>query len=144
MGTAANQLNGPLGLVLYSSNILYISDQNNSRVQKWDKNAWVGVTVAGQANATPGSTPAFLYKAGGLAVDSTGSVYVIDMYNCHVQYWPAGATTGTLVAGNGRKYKLFRVLQSNSFSDNNTRIRGRKKRWKIQKGLIFSCPYDRL
>ena len=110
MGTAANQLNGPLGFVLYSSNTLYISDQNNSRVQKWDLNAWVGMTVAGQASGTTSSTSAFLNKAGGLAVDSAGSVYVVDMYNCRVQYWPAGATTGTLVAGNGRKYKLFIVL----------------------------------
>jgi hypothetical protein len=126
-GTAANQLNGSFSLALYSSNTLYISDQNNSRVQKWDLNAWVGITVAGQASGTPGSGAAFLYKAGGVAVDSAGSVYVVDMYNCTVQYWPVGSVTGTPVAGIGRKYEPFRVLRSNSFSDNNIKCAREKQ-----------------
>jgi hypothetical protein len=127
LGTAANQLNGPMGLALYSSDTLYISDQNNSRVQKWDLNAWVGITVAGQASGAPGSGVAYLNKTGGLAVDSAGSVYAVDMYNCRVQYWPVGSVTGTPVAGIGRKYEPFRVLRSNSFSDNNIKCAREKQ-----------------
>ncbi|CAF4803733.1 unnamed protein product, partial [Rotaria magnacalcarata] len=55
VGVSANQFNYPFGMVLDSSNALYISDLNNSRVQLWASNAWTGTTVAGQANGTSGT-----------------------------------------------------------------------------------------
>ena len=102
-GVSTNQLNAPLALALDSSNALYIADHNNSRVQKWASNSWTASTVAGQASGISSSTAGFLNKAGGLAVDSSDNVYVVDIVNCRVQFWQTGATVGTTVAGNVRQ-----------------------------------------
>lgn len=101
LGTAANQLNAPFSFVLDSSSTLYIADENNSRVQKWPSNAWNAVTIVGQANGVAGATASSLNKAGGLAMDSAGGIYVADLYNCRIQYWANGASVGTTVAGTG-------------------------------------------
>jgi hypothetical protein len=88
-----------MGLALDSSNTLYIGDLNNSRVQKWPMGAWIGSTVAGQINGASSSTSNSLNQVGGLVIDSTGGIYVADIFNFRIQYWPNGASSGTTVAG---------------------------------------------
>jgi sugar lactone lactonase YvrE len=90
-------------VVLDSSNALYITDEQNQRVQKWLTNASTGTTVAGSSNATTGSTLDYLNYPSVLLIDSSGNLYVADAGNHRVAYWPNGASSGTLVAGNGRK-----------------------------------------
>jgi len=107
MGTAANQLSSPMGLALDSSNTLYIGDLNNSRVQKWAMDAWTGTTVAGQISGASNSTSNSLNQAGGLVIDSTGDIYVVDIFNSRIQYWPNGASSGTTVAGTGKTVDPF-------------------------------------
>jgi len=99
LGTTEYQLSCPMGLALDSSNTLYIGDLNNSRVQKWPMGAWIGSTVAGQINGASSSTSNSLNQAGGVAIDSTDGIYVADIFNCRIQYWPNGASSGTTVAG---------------------------------------------
>ncbi|CAM4770975.1 unnamed protein product [Rotaria magnacalcarata] len=101
VGVSANQFNYPFGMVLDSSNALYISDLNNSRVQLWASNAWTGTTVAGQANGTSGTGSSYLNKAAGFAMDTSSNIYITDMYNSRIQYWTSGASTGVTVIGNG-------------------------------------------
>lgn len=101
LGASVSQLNAPFSVALDSLSTLYIADQNNRRVQKWASQVWNGLTIAGQANGTAGATAASLSRAGGLAIDSSGGVYVADMYNCRAQYFSNGASTGTTVAGTG-------------------------------------------
>ncbi|CAF1523743.1 unnamed protein product [Rotaria magnacalcarata] len=101
VGVSANQFNYPFGMALDSSNALYISDLNNSRVQLWASNAWTGTTVAGQANGTSGTGSSYLNKAAGFAMDTSSNIYITDMYNSRIQYWTSGASTGVTVIGNG-------------------------------------------
>jgi archaellum component FlaF (FlaF/FlaG flagellin family) len=97
LGSAANQLNHPVGLSVDSAGNVYVVDLGNDRVQKWAPGATVGVTVAGGngdgAAANQLSSPAALF------VDGTGNVYVSDPYNNRVQLWTPGATAGVTVAG---------------------------------------------
>lgn len=103
--TAANNLFYPFGLHVDSSNTLYIADWNNNRVQKWLYGASNGITVAGQANGATGSNSSFLSSATGVAVDSSGNVYVTDVGNARIQLWSSGATSGTTIAGTSGKRK---------------------------------------
>ncbi len=102
-GVAANQLMNVRGLSLYSSNILYIADKNNNRVQQWFIGALNGSTVAGLANGTSGSELNELSGPTGTALDSSGNVYVADSSNNRVVFWLRGASSGTIVAGNGKR-----------------------------------------
>ncbi|CAF4335574.1 unnamed protein product, partial [Rotaria magnacalcarata] len=80
---------------------VYVSDQNNHRVMKWNKGAKEGIVVAGgqgQGNAlTQLNGPYELF------VDALGALYVADSWNHRVMRWTQGAKQGTvIVGGNGR------------------------------------------
>ncbi|CAF0905321.1 unnamed protein product [Rotaria sordida] len=100
-GPAANQLNHPWGLGFDSSYALYIADRINNRVQKWDINASTGTTVAGQANATGGSTLYHLNQPTFIQFDSSDNIYVTDVGNHRVQFWHYGARSGSTICGTG-------------------------------------------
>jgi sugar lactone lactonase YvrE len=102
-GLASNQLNAPIDMALDSSNTLYISDCFNNRVQKWVADAPNATTVAGQANGVGGATAAYLRGPIGVLVDSNNNIYVSDSTNHRIQFWANGVSSGTTIAGTGRK-----------------------------------------
>ena len=67
MGSSANQLNSPHGIVLDDNGNLYISDKGNERVQKWPSGSNIGVTVSEN-----------LYGPHGIDIDISGSIYIAD------------------------------------------------------------------
>ncbi|CAF1582370.1 unnamed protein product [Rotaria magnacalcarata] len=62
---------------------------------KWNA---TGITVAG-VTAISGTTPDKLNQPWGLHIESNGTLYIADQYNCRVQKWLSGAPNGTTVAG---------------------------------------------
>jgi hypothetical protein len=106
-GTTANRLNIAYGLALDSSNTLYIADNNNNRIQKWLNGSVSGTTVAGQASGISGTNASFLQNPSGLAVDSSGNVYVADSFNQRMQLWLNGASSGTTIGGTGEERYFF-------------------------------------
>jgi uncharacterized protein (TIGR03437 family) len=106
-GSAATsaQLHGPQGLALDASGNLYIADTMNAKVRKVSAGGVI-TTVAG--SGTPGSggdgsaaASAQLNLPIGVAVDSSGNVYIADFGNSRVRKVAAsGGAIGT-VAGNG-------------------------------------------
>jgi sugar lactone lactonase YvrE len=106
---ASGSLNFPRGIRLDSSNTLYIADFLNNAVKKWSFGAWTGSTVAGYGNGTFSSSPDGLHGPTDLVLDSSGGIYIGDINNYRVQYWASGASSGTTVAGTGRKVRnIFR------------------------------------
>ncbi|CAF2813417.1 unnamed protein product [Rotaria sp. Silwood2] len=86
-GLAANKLFRPTDL--YISRLdgsVYIADCYNNRIQKWQKNATFGVTIAGSSMGIAGRTPYLLSFAYGLAVDyEENYLYVSDSNNNRIQ-----------------------------------------------------------
>ena len=105
-GVAANQFDRPFGLALDSANTLYISDQNNNRIQLWLTGASIGITIAGQASGVWGTALDSFDTPSGILLDSSGSMYVADTNNNRIEFWVQGAPSATTVAGlAGRKAK---------------------------------------
>jgi uncharacterized repeat protein (TIGR01451 family) len=98
------QLSGPLGLALDSSGNLYIADTNNHRIRMVDGSGNI-TTVAGNGNCCSSTgdggtaTNAGIGTAYGLAVDSSGDLFISDISNNVVREVSSG--TITTVAGNG-------------------------------------------
>ena len=107
-GTGVNQLTNPFGVTLDTSNTLYIADRGNNRIQKWLANASTGTTVAGQSNGVSGPGLNCLNNPANVNIDSSGNVYVTEVFNYRVLFWPSGASSGTLVAGNGKSSSFQR------------------------------------
>jgi sugar lactone lactonase YvrE len=103
--TASNaQLNNPGGIAVDNAGNLYIADSGNNRIRKVTlANGLIG-TIAGQGTAgysgdTGASTNAALNNPQGLAVDSSGNLYIADSGNHVIRKISNGIIT--TVAGTG-------------------------------------------
>ncbi len=95
------QLNSPISVAVDTAGNLYIADGNNTRVRKVANG--VITTIAGNASGgfsgdNGPATSAQLYPVG-VAVDSSGNLYISDTYNERIRKVANGVIT--TVAGNG-------------------------------------------
>ena len=102
-GSAFDRLYNPYTIAIDSSDTFYVADYNNHRIQKFTIGNLIGTTVAGQPNAVFGSTANDLNLPASVLLDSSGNLYVSDSGNHRVQLFSNGSTSGTTVAGTGKK-----------------------------------------
>ncbi|CAF5194594.1 unnamed protein product, partial [Rotaria sp. Silwood1] len=74
---------------------VYVSDNANHRVMKWEEGAKQGIVVAGGQGC--GSDLTQLNGPLGIVVDQLGTVYVVDRSNHRIMRWPKGSTQGTVI-----------------------------------------------
>ena len=87
VGSTASRLNGPTDMHLSKiDGSIYIADCYNNRVQKWQRNATSGITVAGSPSGVAGNTSYLLNLIFGLAIDDKEEyLYVADSNNNRIQ-----------------------------------------------------------
>jgi sugar lactone lactonase YvrE len=102
-GTSATALNTPSSLALDGSGNLYVADTGNNRVLFFPAGSTTATRVYGQSGSfttnTAGVSATALNGPAGVALDSSGNLYVADTGNYRVLYFPAGSTTATRVYG---------------------------------------------
>ncbi|CAF1372234.1 unnamed protein product, partial [Didymodactylos carnosus] len=106
-GNSNSQLNNPQGVfVPPNSPYFYIADTDNHRIQRYQLgNLSQSTTVAGGQGGGSNSSQ-FRFPVG-LWVDNLQNMYVTDVLNFRVQYFPgvnSGNGTGTTVASGGLGY----------------------------------------
>ena len=86
-GNAANQLFTPRDFKIDSTGGLYISDNQNRRVQYWASGATTGTTLAGSAIGNNGNSSNLLQNTGGIDISSDGSIFIVSGGgNANVQF----------------------------------------------------------
>ncbi|MGD1064659.1 MAG: kelch repeat-containing protein [Terracidiphilus sp.] len=105
-GVSANGLFSPYGLAVDASGDLYVSDYGNSRALYYPAGSTTATRVYGQNgsftsnNVNNGGISAnSLNQPTGVALDSSGDLYVADIYNNRVLFFPYNSTTATGVYG---------------------------------------------
>src|ERR1017187_6018563 len=95
----------PFALAVDSSGNVYFAENGDSRIRKIDAKSLDISTVAG--NGTPGftgdgstATNAEMNSPTGLAIDSSGNLYIADSLNCRIRKVASGGNIST-IAGNG-------------------------------------------
>ncbi|CAF0908373.1 unnamed protein product [Adineta steineri] len=82
-GSALNQLNSPVALVVDTSGSMYIVDNGNHRIVLWSLGSTSGRVIAG--SDTSGVLPSQLYAPYNIRLDSTGALIVVDCANSRIQ-----------------------------------------------------------
>jgi len=99
LGTGDEEFNHPIGITVDASGNLYVTDAGNHRVQKWDTDGdfkgWWGKddlgssgwhdAGSGRTSGFSGNQPREFQWPDGIAVDSSGYIYVADGENNRIQ-----------------------------------------------------------
>ncbi|CAF0936935.1 unnamed protein product [Adineta steineri] len=96
-GDEFNQLNCPSFIFVDEDQSVYVSDHENHRVMKWEKDAKEGIVVAG-GNGKGGNLNQ-LSSPQGVIVDHLGQIYVADSGNHRVMRWCEEIEEGEVVVG---------------------------------------------
>ncbi|CAF1393462.1 unnamed protein product [Adineta steineri] len=113
-GTTSEYLSSPEGIYVDgNSGTVYIADYVNNRIQKWEKDAHNGTTVAGLSTGEGGSDHESLSEPSSVWVDDeTHVVYVADSANERIQRSLYNALVGdTIAGGSGTGDKLTQFDQ---------------------------------
>jgi sugar lactone lactonase YvrE len=112
----AGTLNNPCGVALDTSDNIYIADYSNCRIRKVTIATGIITTIAGTGTASYSfsgdngpATSAGLFFPRGVALDSSGNVYIADTFNNCVRKVTISTGIITTIAGTG----------SNGFSGDN-------------------------
>ena len=99
-GTSSTQLSNPRGIqYVSSSNSLYIANNQAHNIVRWVIGASSWTLIAGSPSGVSGSTGTLLSYPTYVLVDPFGNVYASDEGNQRIQYFLAGRTNGSTLAG---------------------------------------------
>jgi len=100
LGSSMSQLNsGARYLFVDSNRNVYVSDQVNQRVIRWQIGNSTGTIAAG--TGTAGSLSTQVNYPYGMWVDSNLNLYVAEYNNHRVTKWAPASSSGVTVAGTG-------------------------------------------
>jgi len=102
----------PYAVAVDSTGNVYVADSGNHRIQKFNSTGTF-LTKWGSTWESPGSGDGQFSRPSGVAVDSTGNVYVADLYNQRIQKFSTNGTFlakwGTKGTGDGQFNEPYRV-----------------------------------
>ncbi|CAF1158825.1 unnamed protein product [Adineta steineri] len=99
-GSGITQLYYPYGFAFdASSNSLLIANCPNNNIVRWVLGASSWTLVIGSSTGLSGSTSTLLNQPVGITLDPLGNIYVADSGNHRIQFFFAGQSNGTTIAG---------------------------------------------
>ena len=99
-GFSTTQLNFPTGLYFESSsNSLYIANTQANNIVRWIVGASNWILVAGSSSGLSGLSSTLLDYPRDVTLDYMKNVYVADCNNNRIQFFKAGQSNGTKIAG---------------------------------------------
>jgi hypothetical protein len=99
-GTSNIQLSYPIGIYLdLFTNSLIIANFAASHIVRWVLGANSWTLIAGNSNGSTGTSSTTLNLCTGVTLDPMGNVYVADAGNHRIQFFLAGQTGSTTIAG---------------------------------------------
>ncbi|CAK9188739.1 unnamed protein product [Sphagnum troendelagicum] len=95
-GSTSILLKQPSTLTFDDNGFMYVSDQQNNRVQRYPPNSLNGTTVAGHGGGGSSALNG-LNNPTGIDVDNNSNLYIADTGNNRLVVWAPNATNGTIL-----------------------------------------------
>ncbi|CAF1448864.1 unnamed protein product [Rotaria magnacalcarata] len=109
VGSAPNQLDGPVDVYVDKDENIYIADYGNHRIQMWPKDAISGITIAVRNDTSHGvNYVSFLYSM--FFHEKTHTFYLPDYFHGRILKFTNGSNNGIIVAGNNGDVSTFNSL----------------------------------
>ncbi|CAF3341558.1 unnamed protein product [Rotaria sp. Silwood2] len=83
----------------HSSTHFLIPNYDTNEIVRWVLSAHNWTHVAGNINGSAGSDSSSLYHPVGMTIDPMGTIYIADARNHRIQFFLAGKSNGTTIAG---------------------------------------------
>ncbi|CAF1371877.1 unnamed protein product [Adineta steineri] len=100
LGPGITQLAYPYGFAFdSSSNSLLIANAQTNNIVRWVLGASSWTLVIGSPTGSSGNTSTLLNQPIGITLDPMGNIYVADSANHRIQFFFAGQSNGTTIAG---------------------------------------------
>ncbi|CAF4677548.1 unnamed protein product, partial [Rotaria sp. Silwood2] len=116
-GNGNTELANPTGIYFdSSSNSLIIANTGANNIVRWVLGDTNWTLIAGDINGVSGNTSTLLHEPYDVTLDSWGNVYVADTYNNRIQFFLAGHSNGTAIAGDTNVYRSNSTLLSCPYS----------------------------
>jgi sugar lactone lactonase YvrE len=109
-GTNSILLKNPFAVTLDNNGFIYVSDQENNRVQRFSPGSLTGTTVAGQASGTQETTLNGFKNPSGIAIDNSSNIYIADTGNNRLVVWGPNATSGTFLISTSTMASPYGIL----------------------------------
>ncbi|CAF1643113.1 unnamed protein product, partial [Adineta ricciae] len=97
-GSAFNQLNTPIGILIDDDQTIFVADTSNHRIVKWKANVSSGSLVAGGNGK--GDRLDQLNSPQYIAMDKDKTIYIGDWGNQRLQRWIQNTQSGKTILGN--------------------------------------------
>ncbi len=102
----------PSGVFMDSSGNIYVADNSNHRISKWDASGnaigWIGGGSNGWkigSGAPSGNGYQSFSRPSGVFIDSSGNIYVADNYNHRISKWDASGNAIGWIGGGSNGWK---------------------------------------
>jgi 6-phosphogluconolactonase (cycloisomerase 2 family) len=106
----SNGLDYPYDIYITEKEDIYVADVNNSRIQKWEKDAKLGSTVAGKTKKS-GTDKNLFNEPHAVMVDEKNKfIYVVDMHNHRIMRWIEGAAHDRVIVGIPGKLTDYSII----------------------------------
>ena len=142
-GSWATMLSNPRGIFVDDDDdfTLYVADASNDRIQRWNRNACSGATVAG--TGTAGSSLSQLNFPVAVVVDTNSYMYITDQVNNRILRWLVGACSGECIAscsnsGSGSTVDKLSTPRAIEFDSQGSLYVSDSGNHRVQKFLILS------
>ena len=121
-GSDYQSFDNPIGIFIDNSGNIYVADQYNHRISKWDSSGnaigWIGGGYDGWqtgSSCTSSNSYKHFQQPTGVAIDIYGNIYITDRWNDRICKWDSSGNAIGCLGGGFSGWHTYAVFSGDSY-----------------------------